>query len=135
MKVKLRNFEIERYLNIAFAPESFRNNVSIKISAEMDWALRINIKAMTDRLELFNNARDDLSREFIDTGKVEGEMVKEEFIPEYNKRLSALYNLMNELEFATIKKDELKKIEFLSMPERDLLNLMVEEEPEMEESK
>lgn len=135
MKVKLTNFEIERYVGIIFAPESFRNNVGVKISAEMDWALRINIKAMTDRLEIFNNARNDLSHEFIDAGKVDGEMVKEEFIPEYNERMSTLYNLMNELDFAPIPKDELKKLEILSMPERDLLNLMVEKDIRTEESK
>lgn len=134
MKVKLTNFEIERYINIISSPESFRNNVGVKISAEMDWALRINIKTMTDRFALFNEAREELAQEFIDSGRVDGDMVKEEYIPEYNQRITVLYSQKNELDLATIKSEDIKHLSNLSMPERDFLNLMVEKEPETEEA-
>lgn len=134
MKVKLTNFEIERYINIISSPESFRNNVGVKISAEMDWALRINIKTMTDRFALFNEAREELAQEFIDSGKVDGDMIKEEYIPEYNQRITVLYSQKNELDLATIKSEDIKHLSNLSMPERDFLNLMVEKEPETEEA-
>ena len=132
MKVKLTNFEIEHYMNIIANPMSFRNNVAIKLPAEMDWTLRINLKALKDRYELLASARDDINREFTENGKVEGDIVKKDFVSEYNERMNALFSLVNELEFTRINEDDIKSLDMLSMPERDLLNLMIEENSKTE---
>lgn len=133
MKVTITNYEIETAINVLANPESFRNNISVKISDDMDWAIRVNVKAMNDRYAVYNEARQEIGKEFIDAGKVEDNQIKEEFRAEYNNRLIRLAMQKNDLEFTPIKRDDFKGLQ-LSMPEKDLLMLMVDEEAEKTES-
>lgn len=133
MKVTITNYEIETAINVLANPESFRNNISVKISDDMDWAIRVNVKAMNDRYSVYNEARQEIGKEFIDAGKVEDNQIKEEFRAEYNNRLIRLAMQKNDLEFTPIKRDDFKGLQ-LSMPEKDLLMLMVDEEAEKTES-
>lgn len=134
MKVTIANHEIDTFINMLANPQSFRNNVAIKLSDELDWALRVNLKMMNTRYEIINEARQELAKEFIDAGKVENDHVKEEYLGEYNDRMVRLMMQKNELDFTPIKRDSFKGLS-LSMPERDFLMLMVDEEAENKEEK
>lgn len=129
MKVTIANHEIDTFINMLANPQSFRNNVAIKLSDELDWALRVNLKMMNTRYEIINEARQELAKEFIDAGKVENDHVKEEYLGEYNDCMVRLMMQKNELDFTPIKRDSFKGLS-LSMLERDFLMLMVDEEAE-----
>lgn len=132
MKITITNGEIENFINALASPESFRNNVSVKVSDALDWAVRVNLKTMNSRYEIYNEARREIGQEFVNNGKVEGDYVKPEFLDEYNSRLINLALLKNELEFDTVSRDDFKGLN-LSMPERDFLMLMVDETEETPE--
>lgn len=132
MKVTLTNYEIENFLNVIGHQESFRNNVGIKIPFNLDWALRVNIKKLTDRYSVINDARNDLNKSFLESDKVEenGVDIKKEYIEEYVSTLSQIMSQKNEFNFETVDSEVLKNpaLEMLSMPERDFLNIMVKDE-------
>ena len=132
MKVTLTNYEIENFLNVIGHQESFRNNVGIKIPFNLDWALRVNIKKLTDRYSVINDARNDLNKSFLESDKVEenGVDIKKEYIEEYVSTLSQIMSQKNEFDFETVDSEVLKNpaLEMLSMPERDFLNIMVKDE-------
>lgn len=127
MKVTIKNFELENYINLISSPESFRNNVSVKVPFDMDWALRVNLKTMNERYAVLQEARSDIGKEFIGAGKVDesGERVKEEFLQEFNERMAGVMLQDNEFDFLPIKKKDFKDLS-LSMPERDFLMLMAD---------
>lgn len=127
MKVTITNIEIENYIVLIGNEKSFRNNIDVKVPFDMDWALRVNLKTMTERYSIYQEARTEIGQEYVKAGKVEedGNRVKEEFIPEFNERMTALAFQKNELEFLPIKKDDFKDLS-LSMPERDFLMLMID---------
>ena len=129
MKITITNYEIEHFINMLANPESFRNNVAVKLSDDMDWAVRVNLRAMNARYDILNEARQEIGKEFIDAGKVENDQVKEEFRSEYNSRLIRLMMQKNELDFMPIKRADFKGLS-LSMPEKDFLMLMVDEDAE-----
>lgn len=131
MKVTITNIEIENYIALISNENSFRNNITIKVPFDMDWALRVNLKAMNERYSVYQEARTEIGQEYVKAGKVEedGNRVKEEFIPEFNERMAALAFQKNELEFLPIKKNDFKDLA-LSMPERDFLMLMVDMDAE-----
>lgn len=131
MKVTITNIEIENYINLISSKDSFRNDITVKVPFDMDWALRVNLKAMNERYSIYQEARDEIAKEFISAGKAtdDGTRVKDEYIPEYNERITALLLQKNELELTPIKKDDFKNLA-LSMPERDFLMLMVDMDAE-----
>lgn len=133
MKITITNHEIETFVTMLANPQSFRNNISVKFSDEMDWTLRVNLKALNSRYEILNEAKQELAKEFIDAGKVDGDRVKEEYLQEYNDKVIRLMVQKNELDFTAIKRDEFKNLP-LSMVERDFLMLMVEESEKSEEA-
>lgn len=129
MKITITNYGLEEALKIINSEDSFRKDVKIKVPGKMNWALRLNIKAMTDRYTLFQEARTDLAQKFTDEGKVEDDHVKPEFIEEWTYAISELLVQENELEITPIKRADFEDLP-LSMPEFDFLELMVEEETE-----
>lgn len=133
MKATIKNFELENYINLMNSPESFKNNVSVKVPFDMDWALRVNLKTMNERYALLQDTRSDIGKEFIDAGKVDesGERVKEEFLQEFNERMTGIMLQDNEFDFLPIKKKDFKDLS-LSMPERDFLMLMADMNEEKE---
>lgn len=128
MKITLRNTELEAILAIIGNSTSFRNNVSIKIPTSMDYALRVNLKAITNRYEVFNEMRTELQKEYIDAGKIteDGTKIADEYLEEYNEKYLPLAFQVNEIDFQPINKEDFEHLA-LSMPERDLLMLMTEE--------
>lgn len=129
MKRTIRNVDLEVYIGIINHPNSFRNNVNFKISANVDYVLRVNLKMMNDRYEIFREMRDEIQKEFIEAGKVTEDMsrIADEYLGEYNERYLPLAYQTNVFDFQPIKKEDFER-PMLSMPERDLLNLMVEGE-------
>ena len=129
MKVTFTNAEIEKFLNMISNPKSFRNNVEIKIPYNLDWVLRINIKALIDRYSIVEEARNDLNREFEDSGKLEdnGLIIKKEYLKEYSTLINQLMSQKNEFDFETIDKKILENPSLynLSMPERDFIRTMI----------
>lgn len=134
MKITITNHEIETFMNMLTNPKAFKNNVAIKFSDELDWNLRVNLKALNNRYEILNEAKQDLAKMFIDAGKVVGDYVKEEYLQEYNEKLINLMMQKNEIEFTPIRREDFKGLP-LSMIERDFLMLMVEETSETENNK
>lgn len=134
MIVTLTNVEIEHYLNIIANPASFRNNIEVKIPANLDWTLRLNLKKLNEIYGIFVEARNDIQKEFVDAGKADMKLgkIKDEFIGEYNQRYIPLAIQKNELELRPIKYSDFKDIDALSSPERDFLFLMVDGDPEKE---
>lgn len=129
MKKTLRNVEIENILSIIGNPSSFRNNVSVKVPVAVDYAVRVNLKKLNERFEIFNEMRSDIQREFLEAGKVNEEKtsIADEYISEYNSRYIPLALQANEFDFQPINKEDFEHME-LSMPERDFLMLMIEDE-------
>lgn len=137
MKVTLTNAEIESYLNMLADPKSFRNNIAVKMpSAEAGWAIRVNIKILSDRFSIYDEARKDLGKEFIQNGKVEedGQHIKKEFMGEYVYRLGELAGIHNTMDLTPLSKNDADKIIAfgLSLPEEDFIMAMTEEMDEEE---
>ena len=134
MKVTFTNAEIEGFLKMIANPKSFRNNVEIKMPFSMDWTLRINIKTLTDRYAILEEARNDLNKSFAENGKLEsdGMTVKKEYLKEYITLISQLMSQKNEFDFEPIDKKDLQNpsLAELSMPERDFLMTMTKNEDE-----
>lgn len=131
MKVTLTNAEIESYLNMLADPKSFRNNIAVKMpSADAGWAIRVNIKTLTDRYGIYDEARKELAQEFLDAGKVEEDKqhIKKEYMNEYVTKFTELASMKNSLELTAIAKKECDAIiaQGLSMPEEDFLMSMTD---------
>lgn len=127
MKKTLTNAEIEKYIDIISAQNSFRNNTELKLPGNLDWSLRVNIKALNDIYSLYRDARGDLGQKYISAGKVENDRIKPQYIVEYNKELVELMNQTNELDFRVLKVNDFITLP-LSMPEKDILFSMCDEE-------
>lgn len=127
MKKILKNMEIEKYINIISAQNSFRNNTEIKLPGSLDWSLRINIKALIGIYSLFTEARNELGQKYVAAGKVEDDKVKPEYVAEYNKELFELMSQENEIEFRKLNVKDFITLP-LSMPEKDVLFIMCEDE-------
>lgn len=126
MKKILTNIEIEKYINTISAQNSFRNNTELKLPGNLDWSLRVNIKALNDIYSIYRDARGDLGQKYISAGKVENDRIKPQYITEYNKELVELMNQTNELEFRVLKVNDFITLP-LSMPEKDVLFAMCDE--------
>ena len=127
MKKTVMNLEIEKYLNIISEKDSFRNNTAIKLPGSLDWSLRVNMKKLNEVYELFNEARTELGKKYIEAGKVEDDHVKPEFLQEYNAEIFELMTQKTDIDFRPLKVRDFIELP-LSMPEKDLLFSMCEDE-------
>ncbi len=147
MKQTMTNAEIEGCLKILNAQNSFRGNVNVKLPAKVDWAIRVNIKAMNSVFELYNEARSEIGKRYVDSGKTEGDQVKDEYLNEFVAEMQELATQENEVAIRTLSIEDVYTIEGLSSVERDALIMMCnaedvdkyfsvdDEEPENEEIK
>lgn len=128
MKKTITNMELESCINIINNPNSFRNNITFKIPTSMDYALRVNLKMIGDRYTIFREMVNEIQKEYVEAGKVTEDMTRiaDEYLEEYNERYIPLAFQVNEFDFQPIKKEDFEHL-LLSMPERDFLNLMVED--------
>lgn len=133
--MKLKNSEIETMINVIMEPNSFRNNVSIKIPAKIRYAIRVNL----DRLSAFHNAfiqaRADIVNGYLERGQAKEEDDKIVFNPEVveeaKKELSDLFNIENDVDLVLVDKnamDEFLETVALSIPEEQVLLLFTDKE-------
>ena len=127
MKKTLMNLEIEKLISVISGKDSFRNNTEIKVPGALDWSLRVNLKKLNEVDEMYNQARTEVGKKYVDAGKVEGDQVKQEYIAEYNAEIWELMIQKNEIDFRPLKVGDFINLP-LSMPEKDFLFSMCEDE-------
>lgn len=128
MKITIKNYELQHFFTqVLSSKDCFLHNVSIKLPGEMGWNLRVNMKTLRDRYAVFQEAYNEIGQAYVNEGKTDGEMVKPEYVDEYSATITSLLNQVNELDIIPLKKEEVITLP-VSMPEKDFLALMIEEE-------
>lgn len=127
MKKTISNFELENYIRTLSAPESFKNNMHIKLPGSLVFAVRVNLKAMIERYSVVEEMIKELRDEFTTSEKVDGDNLKLEYVTEWNKRYNDLMIQTSELDLTPIKKEDFENRDDLSWPELDILFWMTEE--------
>ena len=127
MKKTISNFELESYIRTIGAPESFKNNMNIKLPASLVFAVRVNLKAMTDRYTIVEEMLKELREEFLKDKKVNEEKLKPEYVDEWNSRFTEIMMQTSEVELTPIKKSDFEDRNDLSWPELDILFWMTED--------
>lgn len=128
MKIIVKNYELENYFTgVLSSKDCFVRNVSIKMPGEMGWNVRLNIKTLNERYSIYQEARNEIGQIYVEEGKTDGDMIKPEYVEEYRAEIMELMNQTNELEILPLKKEDVINLP-VSMPEKDLLALMVGEE-------
>lgn len=69
MKRTLKNYEIEKIVTVLNHQESFMNNLSIKLPRSVIHALRVNMKYIKDRYEIYAEERKEILTKCISDGK------------------------------------------------------------------
>lgn len=127
MKKTISNFELENYIRILGAPESFKNNLAIKLPASLVFGVRVNLKSMVDRYSVVEEMIKELRDEFVKDEKVEKDIVKHEYVDEWRTRYNEIMFQTSELDLTPIKKEDFENRDDLSWPELDILFWMTEE--------
>lgn len=127
MKKTISNFELENYIRILGAPESFKNNLAIKLPASLVFGVRVNLKSMVDRYSVVEEMIKELRDEFVKDDKVEKDIVKHEYVDEWRTRYNEIMFQTSELDLTPIKKEDFENRDDLSWPELDILFWMTEE--------
>lgn len=127
MKKTISNFELENYIRILGAPESFKNNLAIKLPASLVFGVRVNLKSMVDRYSVVEEMIKELRDEFVTDEKVEKDIVKHEYVDEWRTRYNEIMFQTSELDLTPIKKEDFENRDDLSWPELDILFWMTEE--------
>lgn len=131
--MKITNQTIEEIINILNDPQSFRNNIDIKIPAVIRFAIRVNEEKITSLYKAYVDERVSLLRGYVDNNKaaLDGERIKvaPEYITEATKELTDLAIIVNEVDFHTVDKETmdafLNSVE-LSVPEERILLMFVD---------
>ena len=126
MKKIITNMEVEKYLKIVSAKDSFRNNTALKIPGALDWSLRVNLKKLNEIYALYEEARIELGQRYISEGKVENDFVKPEYKKDYQNDLVELLEQESEIDIRPLKIKDFIDIP-LSMPEKDFMLYMCDE--------
>lgn len=127
MKKRITNQLIDGFVGTLSAKDSFL--VTTKIPHAIRQAIRINLKTLAERLEIYNEGRRDLFSGYVTNGWAtadeEGNLkLAEEHIADVNKELYELSQVDNELEIATINKEVLENYlerNELTLAEEDVL--------------
>jgi len=131
--MKITNIAIEEIIDVINDPQSFRNNIHIKIPAKIRYAVRVNEDKINGLYVAYQKERAQIIQDHIaqEHAIVEGDKyrIKPEYIDEVNGELAELASIKNEVEFHTVDKDSME--EFLasvdlSLPEEKVLLLFVE---------
>ena len=130
--MKITNQIIEEIINVLDDPQSFRNNIDIKIPAKIRFAIRVNEEKLRGLFKAYTDERVNLLRDYIkdnrasiEDGKIK---VEPEYIDEVNRELTELAVIENEVDIHTV--DEEAMNEFLgsvdlSVPEERILLMFV----------
>ena len=127
MKKHITNQIVDGFVGTLSTKDSFL--VTTKLPHALRQAIRINLKTLAERLEIYTDGRRDLFKGYVDNGWATADedgniKFKEEFIPEINKDLYDLAQVDNELEIATVSKDVLESYlekNDLTLAEEDVL--------------
>lgn len=127
MKKSITNMELEKYIKIVSDTKSFRNNAEIKLPGSLDWSLRINLKKMEDIYSIYRSAQQELGQKYVTEGKTEDSVVKPEYINDYKLEMFELMSQATEIELTPLQVNDFVTLP-LSMPEKDLLFFMCDDE-------
>lgn len=110
MKVTLKNIEILNIMAYVNSGEAIVTNPTAKFSIAFAWAFRKGIKilgTLAENIELLhkeiNDYYSDDEHSQINEDDKENRVIKEEFVKEYNDKLTELFNQENEIEIEKIK--------------------------------
>ena len=134
--MKLKNYEIENFINILNDKTSFRFDLKVKQPPEVRFAVRKNLDKLVEAYKTYDETRKEIIQNIVDDGhgkKSEDELriiVDEDYIPIVNKELLELANLETDIEFMYISKetmDDFLQTVDISTPEEDVLLKFVKE--------
>lgn len=130
MKKTFKNNEIESILTVINSKDSFIYN--IRMPAEIRQALRVNRKVLMERMEIYQDGKNDILESYIKNGHAtrEGSQihVDEQYQNAIVHELRELAAVNNELDFEGIPKDVLENFlnsQQLTMAEEDALLLFM----------
>lgn len=131
MKKKFTNGEIEQILAVINNPENFI--FTAKMPVTMRHAIRVNRKALMERMQIYQDERNEIFNEYIKNGfaqKVEDTLhVEEEYRAPLVQELKELASVPNELDLEMVDRDILQAFldtHDLTMAEEDALLLFDE---------
>jgi hypothetical protein len=127
MRANITNQNIDAFVSTLTAKDSFL--VTTKIPHAIRQVIRINLKTLYDRLEIYSDGRREFLQKCIEDGWATADdagniKVDEKYIHEVNKNLYELSQVDNELEIATVDKNVLEeylKKNDLTLAEEDVL--------------
>lgn len=127
MKKNISNQNIDGFIATLSAKDSFL--ITTKLPHAVRQAIRINLKTLADRLEIYNDGRREFFERCVNDGWATADEVgnlkfTDEHIADVNRELFELSQVDNELEIATIDKDvldEYLKKNDLTLAEEDVL--------------
>lgn len=132
MKKTMKNYELELFVNAMTEKDNFLTRTRLPHAVRQ--ACRINLKTLSDRLNVYYEGRAEIFKAFVADGKAEEKddkiVFKDEYINEVNEELVELANVENELELETVNKEILDTYlerNDLSMPEEDVLLFFCED--------
>lgn len=131
--MKITNNTIEEIINVMNDPNSFRNNVGIKIPAKIRYAIRVNEEKINGLYSAYQKERAQTIQDHIaqDHATIEDNKyhIKPEFIDEVNNELMELASIQNDVSFHMVDKETMEGFldtVDLSVPEEKILLLFVE---------
>ena len=127
MKKTLSNFEVEVFVKTMTDNDGFLTRTRLPHSVRQ--ACRINLKNLKERLEIYNEGRNELLIGFVKDGKATADdagnvTFNKEYINEISKELLELANVANDIEFEAIDETALNTYlenNDLSLTEEDVL--------------
>lgn len=139
MKITLTNFEIANIMGYLNSEESIVRNTTTKFSMEFCFAFRNGLRELKalyeDITQLHQEIDNEFSTEEFSEMNEDGQrVVKPEYVELYNKKISDLYNVKNELNIKKVKISHVTPggIEGLldvgiSFPELDVLSWVIDD--------
>lgn len=134
--MKLKNYEIENFLNILTDKTSFRFDMKVKQPPEVRFAIRKNVDSLVDVYKTYEETRKEIIQNIIDDGHGKRSddgsqiVVDPDFIPIVNKELLELANIETEVDIMCVSQvamDDFLKTVNISTPEEDVLLKFVKE--------
>lgn len=116
-KVKISNYEVELVMNYIKSPAYAFSNEEIaargsKPRTRVSWIMmRTNKKKLEELFGDIQKERDVIGKKYVEAGKTykneEGlDIMKEEFVPEWQADIIELISIVNEIEFELITEEE-----------------------------
>ena len=137
MKKELMNIEIDNIIAYMNKKDSIIRNPEAKLSIEFAWKLRKNLKRLSSIYDTFVQARNEIinyySSDEYSTDIGDGKRkVKDEYLNEYNKKISELCLQKNEVTIDMAKIEDVMpgSNQGLTFEELNILSFMIEDEVE-----